>query len=30
VDLRASKRLIKDAVERMYQIHCKRINTLIR
>lgn len=30
VDLRADKKMIKDAVFRLYDIQCKRINTLIR
>merc|ERR1712216_720785 len=30
VDARADKRQIKDAVKRMYDIQCKKINTLIR
>lgn len=30
VDVRASKKKIKDAVQRMYDIQTKKINTLIR
>eukprot|EP00271_Cylindrocystis_brebissonii_P017844 TRINITY_DN4809_c0_g1_i1.p1 TRINITY_DN4809_c0_g1~~TRINITY_DN4809_c0_g1_i1.p1 ORF type:complete len:151 (-),score=40.44 TRINITY_DN4809_c0_g1_i1:669-1121(-) len=30
VDVRADKNKIKDAVKRMYDIQCKKVNTLIR
>lgn len=30
VDIRADKRKIKDAVKKMYDIHTKKVNTLIR
>ena len=30
VDLKAGKKLIKDAVQRLYDIQTKKINTLIR
>jgi len=30
VDLRANKRMIKEAVYSLYEIQCKKINTLIR
>ena len=30
VDARASKKQIKDAVKRMYDITCDKVNTLIR
>jgi len=30
VDQRANKRQIKDAVEKMYQIKARKVNTLIR
>uniref|UniRef100_A0A7S0N6A2 Large ribosomal subunit protein uL23c n=1 Tax=Chlamydomonas leiostraca TaxID=1034604 RepID=A0A7S0N6A2_9CHLO len=30
VDLRADKKMIKDAVARLYDIQCKKVNTLIR
>ena len=30
VDVRANKSQIKDAVKKMYDIQCKKINTLIR
>eukprot|EP00897_Mesotaenium_endlicherianum_P006671 jgi/Mesen1/6031/ME000308S05223 len=30
VDIRADKAKIKDAVKRMYDIQCKKVNTLIR
>ncbi|KAK3240333.1 60S ribosomal protein L23A [Cymbomonas tetramitiformis] len=30
VDVRASKKQIKDAVKKMYDILCKKVNTLIR
>ena len=29
-DVRANKRQIKDAVEKMYEVKCARINTLVR
>eukprot|EP00741_Cyanophora_paradoxa_P010453 tig00000037_g10108.t1 len=30
VDIRSNKRQIKDAVKRMYDIQCQKVNTLIR
>ena len=30
VDVRADKEKIKEAVKRMYDVQCKKINTLIR
>jgi large subunit ribosomal protein L23Ae len=30
VDLRADKKMIKEAVARLYDIQCKKVNTLIR
>lgn len=30
VDLRANKKMIKAAVNELYEIQCKKINTLIR
>ena len=30
VDKKANKRQIKDAVQKMYEIQCQKINTLIR
>mmetsp|Transcript_13294 Transcript_13294/g.23392 ORF Transcript_13294/g.23392 Transcript_13294/m.23392 type:complete len:149 (+) Transcript_13294:120-566(+) len=30
VDLKANKKMIKDAVFRLYDIQCKKVNTLIR
>ena len=30
VDLKSNKKQIRDAVSRMYDIQCKKINTLIR
>lgn len=30
VDLKANKKMIKDAVARLYDIQCKKVNTLIR
>jgi len=30
VDVRATKRQVKDAVKRMYDIQCAKVNTLIR
>lgn len=30
VDIRADKKKIKEAVKKMYEIHTKKVNTLIR
>merc|ERR1711966_149105 len=30
VDLKANKRQIKDAVKKLHDIHCQKVNTLVR